>query len=645
MVIVPWGTGLITPVEAGHTPSPHGRAADKAANSQARLLFVRLTTRSLRPPQVQRHHDERLVDEGPGRENELVNAPTCPACGYLLRWFATPHHAWGCDRCQALIPSASPQSQSPSQPPQLSPYAPPIPSPVQDHPSQPYSPFRAPEPATAPAAPPKKSRKGLFIGLSMAGVLVVGGIVAFAVLRDDKRSRSRDAVIEQTFAALAAGDEQALYELADPAQTFTMIARCEKRSKDSSKDVDDLLDSEYRRASRLETEYRDPDKVAEHWRKDVRQLLRRTKGAKLEVVDILTELPPPLGTKPKQSSKRDDDDDKQSRWDRDRDREDDEDRPERDNEYKTTTFKKGHELMRGCYAKMPFRRQQVKVVVDVKEGEREFTQRVRLVLHEIDGNWYLAQPPSLNVGLDVIVADVEQWRDKTCKCTDAACVEDLDEESGHLAYARNQLDRDADLPRETMARLERVQQERKVCEGAARGGPELARYKELKDQVCACKEDECARKIELEMVSLRSKVEANVRRARIPSYEVTRQVSDLAMAASECTRKLALQRVQLYAAWPTGGEQTGGTLVTIRGSNLMTTPRTAKVWFGTKEATGVRFATDRELVVEAPPQEAEGFVELRVQFDPGGTVTVPYGFTYRAPQKPVKKPRPKPATP
>ena len=27
----------------------------------------------------------------------------------------------------------------------------------------------------------------------------------------------------------------------------------------------------------------------------------------------------------------------------------------------------------------------------------------------------------------------------------------------------------------------------------------------------------------------------------------------------------------------------------------------------------------------------------------GGTVTVLYGFTYRAPQKPVKKPKPKPA--
>ncbi len=599
---------------------------------------MRLTTDSLRPPHVQRRHDE---NEGHGlSEHEAVNAPTCPTCGYLLRWFAVPHNAWGCDRCQALI-------QSPSQPPQASPYAPPIPSPIQDHPSQPYSPFRAPEPMAAPTAPPPRSRKKLVIGLS-AGVVVVGGIVAFAVLRDDKPSRTRDAVIKQTFAALAAGDEKALYELADPAHAFTMIARCEKRSKDSSKDVDDVLASEYRRASRLEDDYRDPDKLAEHWRKDVHQLLRRTKGAKLEVVDILTEVPPPLGTKPKKSSKHDDDDDKKSDWDRDRNRyrdDDDDDRPERDNEYKTTTFKKGHEVMRGCYAKMPFRSQQVKVVVDVKEGEREFTQRVRLTLQEIDGNWYLAQPPSLNVGLDVIVTDLEQWRDKTCKCADAGCVDDLDEQSGQLAYVQYQLDREADLPRETMTRIEKIQQERKVCEGTARGGPELARYKELKDQLCACKEDECARKLELEMLSLRTKVEGNARRARMPSYEVTRQVSDLAMAAGECTRKLSLQRVQLYAAWPAGGELTGGTLVSIRGSNLMATPRTAKVWFGTKEATVVRIASDRELVVEAPPQEAEGFVDLRVQFDPGGTVTVPYGFTYRAPLKPVKKPRPKPVTP
>jgi tripeptide aminopeptidase len=37
------------------------------------------------------------------------------------------------------------------------------------------------------------------------------------------------------------------------------------------------------------------------------------------------------------------------------------------------------------------------------------------------------------------------------------------------------VDRDADMPRETMLKLEKVQQERKVCEATARGGAELKR--------------------------------------------------------------------------------------------------------------------------------------------------------------------------
>ena len=69
-----------------------------------------------------------------------------------------------------------------------------------------------------------------------------------------------------------------------------------------------------------------------------------------------------------------------------------------------------------------------------------------------------------------------------------------------------------------------------------------------------------------------------------------------------------------------------------------------KVFFGTKEATSARIASNYELVVEVPPGDAEGFVDIRAEFEPGGIVTVPYGFTYRAPLKPGLKPglKPKP---
>ena len=597
-------------------------------------------------------------------ENQHVNAPTCPTCGYVLRWFAT-HNAWGCDRCQALVPGSPLADRS-----QPSPYAPPIPTAVTDHPSQPYvppgypvpvtdapsqpigmprepySPYRPPStPATA-AAPPGKSRKGLVIGLAVLAVAIAGVVIAVVVAGGGDGGRSRDDVIKQTFAALASGSDDKLYELADPKHVLEKVVRCEKQA-----DTDD--DSELSRRVRVEADYRDPAKIEARWKKDVSPLIRRTKGTKIEVVDILTEMPPPIGTKPKKSSRdrdREDDEDEDDERRRDKDLdfdrfEDEEDRPERDREFKTTTYRKGNVVMPGCYAKMPFRSQLVNVAVDIKEGERELTQRVKVMLYEIDGKWYLTAPPHLNVGFDVLLTDLQEWRDKLCKCTDATCVEHLDEEYGQLSYAQYAFDRKADMPRDMVKRIEKVQSERRVCEGLARGGPELAKYKELKDRVCACTDEDCSRKLELEMMDLRQQIETTARRSRDTSYEVTRQVSEIALQANECTRKLSLLRVRVYSAYPSSGELAGGTPIMIRGGNFTASARTAKVWFGTKEATNVRILNDREIFAEVPPSDVEGLVTVRVELTPGGSHVLPYGYTYRAPLKPKStRPRPKKST-
>jgi hypothetical protein len=589
-----------------------------------------------------------------------VNTPPCPTCTYPLRWFA-PNNSWGCDRCQKLVPLDAVPAHVQDHPSQ--PYAPPgyivpadpsAPRHVTDRPSEPnmpYSPFRPPSaPVAAPGA--GKSKKGLVIGLAIAGVAVIGGIVAFVALHKSGPTRTRDSVIKETIAALAAGDESKLFDLADPVSVFKKVSRCDKlRETESGSGSDDLY--EYRKKfEKEEADYRDPEKIEKRWRKDVKQLLRRTKGTKLEVVDILTDMPPKLGEKPAKSKRdRDDDDDvKKKDWDRggrDSDSyrgESDEERPEYDKEYKLTTYKKGSSLMSGCYAKVPFRRQQVKVVVDIKEGERELTQRVRFYLQEIDGDWYLTFPPTLNVGFDVVLQDLQDFRDKTCKCADAGCVDDLQSDYGRLAYAQYEFDRE-DVPREMMLKMTKIQEERRVCEGTARGGPDLAKYKLLKDQVCACKDEECGRKLELQMMDLRRTIETNVRRQRDSSYEVTRQLSDLALSAGECTRKLALQKVRLYSMYPTSGDLAGGTFTTIRGSNFTLTPRTAKVFFGAKEATSVRFVTDSEMLVEVPPADVEGYVDVRVIFDPGGLATMPYGYSGWTYLKPLKKPVPKPVKP
>jgi hypothetical protein len=552
-----------------------------------------------------------------------------------------------------------------------------VPTHVQDHPSQPYAPpgwtppgatsdppsqpMRAPyspfRPASAGDAPPPptKSKKGLVIALAaLLGLAAIGGVL-FAVLHKSGPTRTRDSIIKETIAALAAGDEDKLFELADPVHVFKTVTRCDKirESEGSGSGSDDDLYGYKKKLDKEQADYRDPEKLEKRWRKDMKSLLRRTKGTKLTVVDILTDMPPAAGDEKKKSSKRDRDDDeddddakKKRDWDRDLDsyRDRDEDRPEYDKDYKLTTYRKGSSLMSNCYAKIPFRRQQVKVVVDIKEGDREFTQRLKFFVQEIEGNWYLTYPPSPNVGFDVVLQDLQDYRDKPCKCTDAGCVEDLDEEMGRLAYAQYEFDRDSDLPRETITKMEKVQQERRVCEGTARGGPDLVKYKDLKKQVCECKDEECGRKIELQMSELRRTIETNIRRQRSSSYEVTRILSDVAMEASDCTRKLTLQRVRIYSMYPTSGELTGGSFVTIRGANFTAIPRAAKVFFGTKEATSVKFISDSELFVEVPPADAEGYVEVRVQFDPGGLALMPYGYSGFTYLKPLKKPTTKKKT-
>jgi hypothetical protein len=77
----------------------------------------------------------------------------------------------------------------------------------------------------------------------------------------------------------------------------------------------------------------------------------------------------------------------------------------------------------------------------------------------------------------------------------------------------------------------------------------------------------CGRKIELEMVELRRQLELTARAQRFQSSEVSRQMLDLATAATECTRKLALLKPRIYSIYPVNGEIAGGTIVSIRGSS------------------------------------------------------------------------------
>ncbi len=80
---------------------------------------------------------------------------------------------------------------------------------------------------------------------------------------------------------------------------------------------------------------------------------------------------------------------------------------------------------------------------------------------------------------------------------------------------------------------------------------------------------------------------------------------------------------------PSEGNVEGGTYVRIRGNRFTKEgPRTTKVYFGSRQGTVVRFASDSELIVEAPGGKLGDKVDLLIIFDPGGQIKIKDAFTF-----------------
>jgi len=58
--------------------------------------------------------------------------------------------------------------------------------------------------------------------------------------------------------------------------------------------------------------------------------------------------------------------------------------------------------------------------------------------------------------------------------------------------------------------------------------------------------------------------------------------------------------------------------------------RAAKVYFGSRQGTVVRIASDTEMVVEAPGGTPGETVDVLVMFEPGGELKLPGSFTFVA---------------
>lgn len=92
----------------------------------------------------------------------------------------------------------------------------------------------------------------------------------------------------------------------------------------------------------------------------------------------------------------------------------------------------------------------------------------------------------------------------------------------------------------------------------------------------------------------------------------------------ETDRKLKVTGLE-----PTKGDIEGGTYVVIKGNRFLKDgPRNAKVYFGSRQGTVVRFQTDSEMIVQAPGGKADETVDVLVIFDPGGQLKIPNAFKF-----------------
>jgi len=105
----------------------------------------------------------------------------------------------------------------------------------------------------------------------------------------------------------------------------------------------------------------------------------------------------------------------------------------------------------------------------------------------------------------------------------------------------------------------------------------------------------------------------------------------LTWAVSACSDKDT--KLKVTGIEPEKGDVDGGTYVRIKGNRFIADgPRTTKVYFGTgassRQGTVIRFASDSELIVEAPGGKPGEKVDVLIIFEPGGQLKIKDGFTF-----------------
>jgi hypothetical protein len=114
---------------------------------------------------------------------------------------------------------------------------------------------------------------------------------------------------------------------------------------------------------------------------------------------------------------------------------------------------------------------------------------------------------------ELMIAKMREYKATVCACKDAACVETAQKEIMDWALAHAEDLKDVKPTADQEAEATRLDGEIEACEGKLTGGAVagsgatpsitaaeiLAKMAEYKDKVCACKDNACVEKIEIEM--------------------------------------------------------------------------------------------------------------------------------------------------
>jgi len=214
----------------------------------------------------------------------------------------------------------------------------------------------------------RSGSRTLWLVLLVLLAVVGGALYYFAQATGGGGVRSSRELIRDTLAGLRAGDVEALMKLADPQSAYERSLDCKTGAP---------RDEEF-----------DPDKRAAKLRAQVAKLVERTRGLTIDLLDSTEDVAA------------------------------------------ANTLLKGSGA-KMCVAKTTLRFRAFDLKLRVQSGEKKSQQQARLRMLEVDGRFYLVNPPNVmtpGTSIDEMLARLLSLREHACACLDKACGDSVNAE-------------------------------------------------------------------------------------------------------------------------------------------------------------------------------------------------------------------------